>query len=375
MVYESIEQLNKDFIEGNLVSLPDTLSISNIHYRFLKSSENNFSETLQKKLKSIILYSLIKNESNIENFKKLHHHTEDSIIQDNIAFLWGFKNLFLIPIAVKFISSGRSSTIVSSGIVKNENINEANIPNDRLIGHNLSIIITGFNNHDQIPAKVDTGAQICSLHAENIQIKSNQNMVSFTFGDKKYTMPTHEFQSVQTADNGVENRPVVTFDIIIPNNDVNIKNRIIKKIKFNLNDRSNMPDKILLGQNFIKAGDFVVVSDNEINNVTETILNNDNFQNINLAEDNSFLNLSLLLEISDNISSQEFLKILKLHLPEIEKNKLEQNKKYNFIVKNNTLIILDNNNEIIKLQLKSDKLTRDYAWQSSRKDINPFVWK
>lgn len=369
MEYQNIEQLNSDFINGKIVVLPQIINMAGLEYKLLKGSENNFEEMIIKHLKAVIIYSLVKSETNIENFKKVHHHTEDSIVQDNIAFFWGFKNLYLIPMAAKFIYSGRSTSVVNSGIVK-----EANIENDRIIQHNISIILSGFNDNQQMPAKVDTGAQICSLHAENIKYNPNQNMVTFTFGEKRYTMPTLELQAVKTADNGVENRPVVTFDISVLNSSVDIKNKIVKRVKFNLNDRSSMPDKILLGQNFITAGNFVVVSDNE-NTIHENLTDDITLPINILLENKSNLDIALLLEIADNISSEGFVNILKLHLPESERNKLQINKKYKFKVRNNILVIMDGAEEIINLSLKSDKLSRDYAWQSSKKDINPFIWR
>lgn len=268
MNYNSIEQLEHDFTQGKIQSLPEEISISGVMYKLLKSSQYALSDMINKTLKGIVLYNLVKSPENVELYKKLHHTVEDSKMQDRIALIWTFNKMNLYPLAARFISSARSEPMLSAGIV-----HEANISNERMIGHNTSIILSGFNNGDQIPAKVDTGAHISSLHATNIEHKPGQNMVSFIFGNKRYTMPAVEVQAIQTADNGVENRPVVVFDVIVPMGDVNTKNKIVKKVKFNLNDRSSMPDKILLGQNFIKGGDFVVVSDEEVERMYECHIN------------------------------------------------------------------------------------------------------
>jgi len=265
MEYQTIEQLQKDFTEGRIQVLPEEISIGGIIFKLSKSSEYPLSDMVNKNLKGIVLYSLVKNPTNLALFNKAHSSVENSLYQDRVAFIWAFGRLRMHPVATKFISAARSEPMLQSGIVREENI-----ANDRIIGQHVNIILSGFNNGEQLSAKVDTGAQICSLHAQQIEFKHGKNMVSFVFGNKRYTMPALELQAVQTADAGVENRPVVVFDVIVPNHDVNVKNKIVKKIKFNLNDRSNMPDKILLGQNFIHGGDFVVVSDHELANQQQT---------------------------------------------------------------------------------------------------------
>jgi hypothetical protein len=58
-------------------------------------------------------------------------------------------------------------------------------------------------------------------------------------------------QEVHSADGGGQERPMVTFDIEV--NGVPIRN-----VSFNLNDRENMDTPVLLGQNVLKAGKFVV---------------------------------------------------------------------------------------------------------------------
>lgn len=254
--FNKIEELHDSFKNGEISEFPDTISISGIIFKKAKGTSLPMDMMLDRKLKGLLVYSLTKDEKNLEAYNKLHSTVDESIIQNRVVFVWQFFGSVMKPIGVKFMSSARSEPMVGTGVVK-----EASISNDRLISTHVPIILSGFNDGKQLDAKVDTGAHICSLHAENIQHKPGTNMVSFVFGDRKYTMPAMETQAVQTADSGIENRPIVAFDVVLLNDDVNAKNKILKRIKFNLNDRSEMPDKILLGQNFIKAGDFVITSD------------------------------------------------------------------------------------------------------------------
>lgn len=100
-----------------------------------------------------------------------------------------------------------------------------------------------------IEAKVDTGAGQCCLHAENI--KATGETVTFTFGGKRITMNQSDSVDIHTADNGADKRPVVKLN-------VDCEGGSFKDVEFNLNDRSDMPHKVLLGMNFLKQGQFLV---------------------------------------------------------------------------------------------------------------------
>jgi hypothetical protein len=128
---------------------------------------------------------------------------------------------------------------------------------DKLIGFKAKIKIVGLTQ-TPVNAKIDTGADICSIHAEDIVIKNET--ASFTFQNTTVTMPMAGKISVKTADGGIEERPLVNLTVIVPHGD---KETTVKNLSFNLNDRSSMESKILLGQNFIENGDFIISSDAE----------------------------------------------------------------------------------------------------------------
>lgn len=131
------------------------------------------------------------------------------------------------------------------------------ISTKRIVGEEVDATIIGFNHGVAIRGKIDTGADMSSIHAENIKIIDTQDydspMVKFTYGDSVYTMPLHDKVAVQSSDNaeGVEYRPVVQFD-------VKIHDRLLSKVSFNLNDRSDMPFKLLIGKNLLTKGSFLI---------------------------------------------------------------------------------------------------------------------
>jgi len=145
-------------------------------------------------------------------------------------------------------------------------VKEAGDPNDaRDIGSKLQIVLTTFNSNEPIDAKVDTGAEMSSLRVNNLKINENQGACSFNFYGKNVTMGYEGFQAVKLGDK-TENRPIVTFNVVVPTKDPNEKDITVSNVKFNIND---VPDQeivagdnymdVLLGMNFITAGKFKVV--------------------------------------------------------------------------------------------------------------------
>jgi len=252
MEYKSIQELKSDFVKGKISELPTEITIDGVKYDFLNSTEYQLKEVLgNKKKKPMAIYNLNKNAENKEAYAEKHTDADDEkSFQDRIVLVWANTRMHIRPVESRFVPKQRIGHIM---------VREAEIADERIIKNKVSIVLTGFNGGKSIAAKVDTGAAISSLDANNVNVNRENGTVSFSFGDRTISMSLIDTQAVKTADGGVENRPVVAFDVTLPNEDSTKQNRIVKKVQFNLNDRSGMPDKILLGQNFIKAGDFVVM--------------------------------------------------------------------------------------------------------------------
>lgn len=110
----------------------------------------------------------------------------------------------------------------------------------------ITVKINGISN--EIEAKIDTGAGQSSLHAEDIQVTDDQ--VIFRLGDRVYRAPLETSQDISSADGGTSSRPVISATIEIEGQSINTL--------LNLNDRSEMPQKLLIGQDVIRAGEFVL---------------------------------------------------------------------------------------------------------------------
>lgn len=94
-----------------------------------------------------------------------------------------------------------------------------------------------------IEAKVDTGAEQTSLHAEKIDVQAD--VVTFQLNDRIYRAPLENTQTITSADGGEQKRPVIETSIEIEGQTVNTL--------INLNDRSGMPQQMLIGQDVIRS--------------------------------------------------------------------------------------------------------------------------
>lgn len=121
------------------------------------------------------------------------------------------------------------------------------------LGMTATVRFAAFGNRE-IQGKVDTGATTSSLHASDIQVNKERNSVTFRCSELSSNLITLELdgaQEVHSADGGGQTRPVVTLD-------VEINGTPVKGASFNLNDRSQMDIPVLIGQNILKAGSFMI---------------------------------------------------------------------------------------------------------------------
>lgn len=126
------------------------------------------------------------------------------------------------------------------------------IAEERIVGTSESITFPQFNK--SITAKVDTGATTCCLHANNITVDSRSRKVSFSCPDLSanvLSLPLVSVVEVRSADHGGDNRPVVELDVVFGGQQ-------FSNVQFNLNDRSEMDAKVLIGENLLKQGKFAV---------------------------------------------------------------------------------------------------------------------
>lgn len=100
-------------------------------------------------------------------------------------------------------------------------------------------------------AKLDTGADSCSMHAENIKIlktKEGGKKVSFELVNRygkrsKLKRPLVRIAKVKKKVGGVQERPVVRLGLCL--------GEIYETVECNLVDRSNFAYPVLVGRNYL----------------------------------------------------------------------------------------------------------------------------
>lgn len=105
----------------------------------------------------------------------------------------------------------------------------------------------------EVQGKVDSGANMSSIHADNWKVIPGTKRVEFTskiLSENKIMMNLEDQVLVATSE-GQEVRPVVSLE-------VNVNGHLLKNAKFNLNNRSNMKYPILIGQNILEEGKFLI---------------------------------------------------------------------------------------------------------------------
>lgn len=132
--------------------------------------------------------------------------------------------------------------------------------NEGKIGHVANVKLINFHGKPIIDSKVDTGSDICSLHATDIQWNGGGS-VSFRspeLFDGTIRMPAMT-STVKTADKESDYRPVVKLDLLI-------NGKVLSDVEVNLNDRSAMTHKFLIGKNALAKGGFII----DVTHVGET---------------------------------------------------------------------------------------------------------
>jgi len=137
-------------------------------------------------------------------------------------------------------------------VVTEMNGEKITIRPDQLIGDIALVKFTSLSSPKELQGKTDTGATISSLHADHYKI--NGNTVTFTcqpLGPNSITVPLKTQHAVKSPDGGTVYRPVIVLN-------VKVNGKLLNNVEFNLNDRGNMDQPVLIGQNLLQAGKFYV---------------------------------------------------------------------------------------------------------------------
>lgn len=248
--FKNIEELKGTFASGNF-DFPESFSIggenSNQHAEYKQHSVTDFGleDIMHKGYKPMWIYTARANVDNQEVVKSLG-------LNAWIVLLWGMDNKHrILPFDVRSIS--RSRAIMTT---HRDNVQEdyKEVSQDRVIPDKVRVMLLDLPMASELIGKVDTGADVCSLHAEDIEVHRSSQKVSFRcppLSNNVITIPMVDQQAVQTPSAGTEYRPVVSLNIKVADKSLN-------DVRVNLKDRSEMEQPFLVGQNALEAGKFLI---------------------------------------------------------------------------------------------------------------------
>lgn len=226
MNYNNFDELKNAWKCGDF-DYQQSFSINNIEYNLNENVLPPITEILSKKSKGFVLYSTSANNQQL---------AEDCNLSQMIVFLWESNDgINITPIDIQMLN-------------KTESINEST----EYIGDVVILKVMLPSGIGALKGKVDTGADVCSLHAENISVMGDMvKFISPELSRSQLTLPISQYHAVKSADGGTKNRPVIELDI-------EINGKPVKRAQFNLNDRSDMEYPVLVGQNVLEKTNFLI---------------------------------------------------------------------------------------------------------------------
>lgn len=229
MEYGDLNQVREEWLSGNF-TYPEQIQVAGIPYKLRSSSEQKFQDVIIGGQKAYIIYAA----------PQTHEaEAKEQGLYQWLIFIWGVDQKSTVkPYDVRSVPPRRFVPKVMEDV---ERIGDVVI---------MKIILP--SGVGALKGKVDTGAEISSLHADDIQVMNGT--VKFTnqeLSQNVISVPIAEKQAVKSADGGVEYRPVIELDI-------EINGKPIRRVLFNLNDRGEMEYPCLVGQNILEKTNFLV---------------------------------------------------------------------------------------------------------------------
>lgn len=251
--FESVSQLNEAFIQGQF-RLPETISVGGFPFHLSQSIMYPIPEMARQGKKAFQIYAVKPSAKETEQWQAMSQQSvEWRELYEWIILIWAVdRGLAVRPArAVTNTAARASSDLVTATKALAEG-------DSNIIADTVNMKFLQFNK--QVPAKVDTGANLSSLHCEEWRVNSGKNMVEFRcslLSENTIRTELLDQVAIKTSE-GSEYRPVIALNIAI-------NGKTLQNSKFNLNDRSHMQDKILVGQNILEKGQFMVDPNKEQN--------------------------------------------------------------------------------------------------------------
>jgi hypothetical protein len=228
--FNTINQLASSFIDGDFDLEPE-FSLADIKYQFSIQSDTTIAECISGK-RPFAIY--------------------ESPGVSQIVLFWAADGNTIIPGGAISVTNEDTQFATEEFFVEMDDGQKITIRPDQLIGDIAMVKFTSLSSPKELQGKVDTGATISSLHADHYKI--NGNTVTFVcepLGPNSLTVPLKTQHAVKSPDGGTHYRPVVVLN-------VKVNGKLLNNIEFNLNDRGNMDQPVLIGQNLLQTGKFYV---------------------------------------------------------------------------------------------------------------------
>jgi len=129
--------------------------------------------------------------------------------------------------------------------------------NKKILGHKEKVSILDLDLHD-LDAKIDTGADLCALHCDDIVIKDDKvfftlfSKIHPSYKDRRINMNIYQMKKIKSSNGQSQLRPCIKVTLSCGN----------KKYKsiVSLTKRKNMKFPMLIGKSFLKNNFLVDVS-------------------------------------------------------------------------------------------------------------------
>jgi len=252
--FGNIADLEGTFKSGEF-NWAEEIRVANIKYTFLKSHSKGIIQLFRQQKDGYIIYQSPDDKKKLQSLK----------MGAWLVFLFTpTNNSTLAPKGIGFISAAKGKVLYER--------------NEDIIGDVVLLKMFLPAGVAALKGKVDTGAEISSLHVDSKPEIVN-DMVKFRNHNMSGNILTAPLVSTQAVKNssGVENRPVIELDI-------EMNGKRISKAQFNLNDRSSMDFQVLIGQNVLEKSGFLVDPNAAGSNMESTDLENLQYLNDELLE-------------------------------------------------------------------------------------------
>jgi len=258
-----LKKLQEQFVSQKDFSFEKEIEVGGIRYSLSKSTERSMLSMMNEGKKGMIAYGT-----------RYREQAEANGLGHYLVFLWGvsYSQNVLVPSAVLGIretgltymdTDQQIAKLKNNGGYMVEDESKISIDKNKVIGSSVEVIISNLTGSSIINAKVDTGADISSIHADEWSVNNGQvTFVNQEISQNKITIPVIEKQAIKSSNGDIEYRPVVSLNI-------KVNGILLSDVMFNLNDRGSMTYSMLVGKNILERGGFMI--DPKLDEGVETI--------------------------------------------------------------------------------------------------------